>query len=186
VRICIVAFVVPQHGIGGMQDHTRDLGQGLVRAGHEVCVITSRHPEGKRDESLRGVHYVFVDAPMFSTTQPGSTSRTPSSFGRSGEPPTRAGPIFVVVGRLSPDKGFHHALQALALLDGAASSPRLAIVGDGEERERLEMLARELGIDLRVIFAGAQPHETVAIAAAADSFLFPTQRDEPRASSSFR
>ena len=64
MRICIVAHVVPQHCIGGMQDHTRDLAQGLVRAGHEVEVITSRHPEGKREETLKGVRYVFVDAPM--------------------------------------------------------------------------------------------------------------------------
>lgn len=63
LRICILAFVVPQHGIGGMQDHTRELAQGLVRAGHEVEVVTSRHPEGLRDETLNGVRYVFVDAP---------------------------------------------------------------------------------------------------------------------------
>jgi glycosyltransferase involved in cell wall biosynthesis len=63
MRICIVAFVVPQHSIGGMQDHTRDLGRGLVRAGHEVVVITSAHPNGKREECVDGVRYVFVDAP---------------------------------------------------------------------------------------------------------------------------
>jgi glycosyltransferase involved in cell wall biosynthesis len=64
-------------------------------------------------------------------------------------------------------------------VDGDASSTRLVIVGDGEERERLERLARELGIDLRVTFAGAQPHETVALyLAAADGFRFPTERDE--------
>jgi glycosyltransferase involved in cell wall biosynthesis len=89
------------------------------------------------------------------------------------------GPVFVAVGRLSPDKGFHHALRALALVDGGGSSARLVIVGDGEERRRLEGLARELDIDGRVIFVGAQPHEAVAqYLAAADAFLFPTERDE--------
>ena len=63
MRVCIVAFVVPVHAIGGMQDHTRDLARGLVWAGHDVVVITSRHPEGKREEHLDGVRYVFVDAP---------------------------------------------------------------------------------------------------------------------------
>jgi glycosyltransferase involved in cell wall biosynthesis len=89
------------------------------------------------------------------------------------------GPIFVAVGRLSRDKGFHHALQALALLDGDAVGARLIIVGDGTERERLEDLARQLGVDQRVMFAGTQPHERVALhLAAADVFLFPTERDE--------
>ena len=63
MRICIVAFVVPQHAIGGMQDHTRDLARGLVRAGHEVEVITSRHPEGQSEECKDGVRYLFVNAP---------------------------------------------------------------------------------------------------------------------------
>jgi glycosyltransferase involved in cell wall biosynthesis len=63
MRVCIVTFVVPAHGIGGMQDHTRDLARGLVNAGHEVDVITSAHPEGKREDVVDGVRYIFVDAP---------------------------------------------------------------------------------------------------------------------------
>ena len=46
-----------------MQDHTRDLARGLVRADHEVVVITSRHPDGALEEIVDGVRYVFVDAP---------------------------------------------------------------------------------------------------------------------------
>jgi glycosyltransferase involved in cell wall biosynthesis len=308
MRICIVAFVVPQHDIGGMQDHTRDLGRGLVQAGHEVEVITSRHPEGKREERVDGVRYVFVDAPRhqnhpvwlresyaefvrlhaerpFDVLHSESSSavehvrrgvhrRVPvvvmvhgallglakarlKSALRTRRPvpllrairgvqwlathehfrhgnwyrfraceaivPSRQqvkdtrrscllkqtrvhvvpngidadlfrprpiedgrarlglghGPIFVAVGRLSADKGFHHALQALALLDGDALGARLIIVGGGPERERLEKLARQLGVDQRVMFAGTQPHERVALhLAAADVFLFPTERDE--------
>jgi len=63
MRICIVAYVVPQHGIGGMQDHTRDLARGLVRAGHEVEIVTSAHPEGEREERVDGARYLFIDAP---------------------------------------------------------------------------------------------------------------------------
>jgi glycosyltransferase involved in cell wall biosynthesis len=308
MRICIVAFIVPQHSIGGMQDHTRDLGRGLVRAGHEVTVITSKHPEGTREERVDGVRYVFVDAPRhqndpvwlresyaefvrlhserpFDVLHSESTSavehvrrgvhhRVPvvATFHgallglakahvkaglqtrrpipllrairgvqwlathehfrhgnwyrfRSCEAivPSRQqvkdtsrscllkqsrmhvvpngidadffrprpiadvrarlglgdGQIFVAVGRLSPDKGFHYALQALALLDGDPSGPRLVIVGDGPERTGLEKLAHQLEIDQRVTFAGAQSPEKVALhLAAADVFLFPTERDE--------
>jgi glycosyltransferase involved in cell wall biosynthesis len=308
MRICIVAFVVPQHSIGGMQDHTRDVARGLVRAGHEVTVITSRHPEGTREERVDGVRYVFVDAPghqndpvwlresyaefvrlhserPFDVLHSESTSavehvrrgvhrsvavvvtfhgallglakarlkeglrtRRPVPLLRAlrgvqwlathehfrhgnwyrfrpceaivpsrqqvkdtsrscllkksrmhvvpngidahlfrprpiGDARARLGlgrgPIFVAVGRLSPDKGFHHALHALALLDSDGSDARLVIVGDGPERKRLEKLSQELGIDRRVIFTGPQPHETVALhLSAADVFLFPTERDE--------
>ena len=87
------------------------------------------------------------------------------------------GPLFVCVGRLSRDKGIHHAVRALALVDGGVQGAKLVIVGDGAERRPLEALARQLGVGARVTFAGAQPHETVALyLAAADVFLFPTER----------
>jgi glycosyltransferase involved in cell wall biosynthesis len=308
MRICIVTFVVPAHGIGGMQDHTRDLARGLVQAGHEVDVVTSRHPQGERFECMDGVRYFYVDAPRHQndpawlresyaefvrlhTERPfdllhsesscavehvrrgvhrqipvvamyhgaflglakamlrrGLRSRRPIPLLRSirgvqwlatheylrhgnwyrfracegivpsrqqvkdtcrscllkpsrvhvvpngidanlfrPRPPAEAraqlglgdGPLFACVGRLTQEKGIHHALSALALLDGEASSARLVVVGEGEETERLESLARRLGIERRVIFAGAQPHENVALyLAAADAFLFPTERDE--------
>jgi glycosyltransferase involved in cell wall biosynthesis len=89
------------------------------------------------------------------------------------------GPLFVCVGRLSRDKGYQHAVRALALLDGKTSNARLVIVGDGEERPRLEQLAQDLNLDGRVTFAGSQPPELVPLyLAAADAFLFPTERDE--------
>jgi glycosyltransferase involved in cell wall biosynthesis len=309
VRICIVAYVVPAHAIGGMQDHTRDLACGLVRAGHEVEVITSSHPEGgRKEEVVDGVQYIFVDAPrqkyhpawrresysefvrreaegpfdvlhsesastvelfrrgvhrrlpvvvMLHGTFLGLAKAQLKGALRTRRPvpllrairgvqwlatneafrhgnwyryracevivPSRqqvkdtrrscllkesrvhvvpngidaelfrprpvadararlglgSGPIFVAVGRLSPDKGFHHAVQALALLDGEASDAKLIIVGEGPERQRLEWLSRQLEIDERVIFAGTQTHDGVAFhLAAADVFLFPTERDE--------
>ena len=89
------------------------------------------------------------------------------------------GPLFVCVGRLSRDKGFQHAVRALAVLNGESPHASLVIVGDGEERPRLERLAQRLGVRQRVTFAGAQPPEVVPLyVAAADAFLFPTERDE--------
>jgi glycosyltransferase involved in cell wall biosynthesis len=309
MRICIVAFVVPAHVVGGMPDHTRDLARGLARAGHEVDVITSRHPDGgRREDVVDGVRYVFVDAPKdkydptwlresyaefhrreakrpFDVVHSESASavelfrrgvhrrlpvvvmmhgallglakaqlksalktRRPLTVLRAVRGvqwlatnehfrhgnwyryravetivPSRQqvrdtrrscllkqsrvhvvpngidadvfrprpiadartslgiadGPIFAAVGRLSPDKGFHHAVRALALTNGDASRAKLIVVGEGPERRRLEELSRSLGVDDQVIFAGAQPHEGVALRlAASDVFLFPTERDE--------
>jgi glycosyltransferase involved in cell wall biosynthesis len=84
-------------------------------------------------------------------------------------------PLFVCVGRLNRGKGTHNALEALAKLRNGASATRLAVVGDGLEREPLEALAGRLGLSGRVLFTGAQPPERVAeYLAAADGFLFPT------------
>ena len=89
------------------------------------------------------------------------------------------GPILVSAGRLNVEKGMHHAVRALGALGTDFPRATLIVVGDGEERTPLEQLASSLGLGQRVIFAGAQPHEVVAkYLAAADLFLFPTERAE--------
>jgi glycosyltransferase involved in cell wall biosynthesis len=70
MRICVVARIAPAHGIGGMQDHTTDLALGLVRAGHEVEVVTGSHPDGRRTDEAGGVRWHFVDAPSGDFTDP--------------------------------------------------------------------------------------------------------------------
>jgi glycosyltransferase involved in cell wall biosynthesis len=85
--------------------------------------------------------------------------------------------LFACAGRLSHEKGTHHALRALALVGVPDTS--LLVVGDGAERNRLERLSSRLGLDERVLFLGAQPPERMpALLASADAFLFPTERDE--------
>lgn len=64
-------------------------------------------------------------------------------------------PVFAVVSRLVPQKGVDWCLRALARLPRGAA--RLQIVGDGPERERLELLARELGVTEEVAFLGSLP-----------------------------
>ncbi|MEP6811355.1 MAG: glycosyltransferase family 4 protein [Actinomycetota bacterium] len=86
------------------------------------------------------------------------------------------GPIIVAVGRFNREKGMHTAVRALAQLPKPA---RLVLVGEGEEQSRLEALAASLGVLDRVVFAGPQPADVVArYLAAADAFVFPTERDE--------
>jgi glycosyltransferase involved in cell wall biosynthesis len=59
MRICIVT--VAGHGIGGMQDHTRSLARGLVAGGHDVEVITARHPDGLLREVKDGANWHYLD-----------------------------------------------------------------------------------------------------------------------------
>ncbi len=86
---------------------------------------------------------------------------------------------FVFAGRLNRQKGAHHAIEALAEARAGGVAARLLVVGDGEERDWLESLARRRRLDDVVAFVGAQPRVTVAdYLAAADAFVFPTERDE--------
>jgi glycosyltransferase involved in cell wall biosynthesis len=141
-----------------------------------VWMVPSRQEfeETRRSALLRSsLGYVVpngVDARLF-RPRPRKEARAELGLGN--------GLLFVSVGRLTFEKGMHHAIRALVRLDERAPLPRLVIVGQGEEREPLEQLSRSLGLERRVLFAGAQPHDIVArYLAAADVFLFPTERAE--------
>jgi glycosyltransferase involved in cell wall biosynthesis len=77
----------------------------------------------------------------------------------------------LTVGRLLALKGHALLLQAVAGVRAAGAEVELTIVGDGPERERLEVLTRELAIEGHVRFAGAVGRDRVASHyAAADIF----------------
>jgi len=66
--------------------------------------------------------------------------------------------VIGTIGRLTEVKRQDLLLQAFARLPLAGGNEWLLIVGDGEERARLEVLAAELGIRERTVFAGYQAH----------------------------
>jgi len=70
-------------------------------------------------------------------------------------------PLLLVVGRLSPPKGFDDAIRALGHLRRRGVTPALIVVGDGPERGRLEALARAEQVDAQVDFRGALTHEGI-------------------------
>jgi glycosyltransferase involved in cell wall biosynthesis len=82
------------------------------------------------------------------------------------------------VGRLLEWKGVDIALYAFAQLRQSHPNLYLSVIGDGPERERLERLSRELGLEHAVRWLGWQPHEALTDHyAAADILLFPSLRD---------
>ncbi|MDX2165571.1 MAG: glycosyltransferase [Deltaproteobacteria bacterium] len=78
-------------------------------------------------------------------------------------------PCVVTCGRLEPYKWHHILLRAVAQLGRPL---RVVLVGEGPQRQRLEQLARELGIAARVEFTGPLPQARLAeIYAGADLFV---------------
>ena len=63
-------------------------------------------------------------------------------------------PIILHVGRLDPEKSVDIVLEAFAKLSKDLPQARLLLVGDGTDRENLELLAKEQGISDQTIFAG--------------------------------
>lgn len=67
---------------------------------------------------------------------------------------------YIAVGSAIYGKGFDVVLKAFAKLNEPKS--RLIIVGDGAEREKLELLAKKLGIHNQVDFKGLLPREEIS------------------------
>lgn len=96
----------------------------------------------------------------------------------SREPGARSVPHLVSLGRLSVEKGHDVLLRAMAALQERRVRVTLEIVGDGPEREALERLRAELGLERIVRFAGRLLDDDVAAAyAGADAFVLPSRAE---------
>jgi glycosyltransferase involved in cell wall biosynthesis len=112
---------------------------------------------------------------LFFVPEPGIARSLCYGDSRSPEPGAKLELIFV--GGLVPRKGCDLALRAAAPLL-RRDLARFAVVGDGPERERLEQLARSLGIEKAVSFCGWLSHaEGLKRLRSADVFVFPSLRD---------
>jgi glycosyltransferase involved in cell wall biosynthesis len=95
--------------------------------------------------------------------------------------PTRSdgGPFRVIsIGRLIGWKGFHLGVAAFAELVKAHPDSEYWIVGDGEERAKLEALAAERGVSDKVKFFGLLPRQqALEKLAQSDVMLHPSLHD---------
>ncbi len=115
-----------------------------VSAALKADMITLGMPE----EKIR-VHYTGVDLELFKLTD---RAKAKSALGLGPEP------LIVTTGALIARKRQGLVIEALAELPDA----RLALIGDGEDRERLDAIARQLGVADRVRFLGSVTHEKIA------------------------
>jgi glycosyltransferase involved in cell wall biosynthesis len=97
---------------------------------------------------------------------PSAQQRLCERLGLAGD-----GPIVGTMTRLVASKGVDQLIQALARIRAAVPAARLLIIGDGEERRRLERLAADQRLSGAVHFAGAVPDPRPALALM-DVFVF--------------
>jgi 1,2-diacylglycerol 3-alpha-glucosyltransferase len=88
------------------------------------------------------------------------------------------GKLLMYVGRLAIEKNLDFLLRAFAQIVAGCPSARLAFVGEGLAEDDLRQMAHELGLEERIIFTGAIPHDEVPhYTAAADMFVFSSLTD---------
>lgn len=81
----------------------------------------------------------------------------------------------VSVGRLSAGKQLDRCIAALPRIQEHIPETVLTLVGEGEERRRLDSLARKIGVTDSVDFVGNRPRdEVLEILAKSHVFLFPS------------
>lgn len=87
--------------------------------------------------------------------------------------------LCLTVGRLQRRKGHDLVLRALSKFGERLETIRYVIVGEGEERPRLESMVRELGLDAAVTFVGGiSSAELPRYYAAADLFVMPNRIEQ--------
>src|SRR6266571_2109375 len=160
---------------------TSQIPQNRLGAGHGLPagsrVALSEHHDA---ELASGLNLDRPCAPAF--IQPGRSPSSPTALTSAGSASTprpesgpgastvsRRMPAWVgVLGCLDPIKRYHVGIEAAAPLLG--DKRMLLVVGDGEERARLEQVALDRGAEKHVIFAGE--HQDVgAVLPALDLFV---------------
>ena len=87
--------------------------------------------------------------------------------------------IVLTVARLVDRKGIDYAINAFSLVKKEIPDSKMVIVGDGPERANLEKIARDLGLENDVVFAGKMVgHELVNYYNASDVFVLPSTVNE--------
>jgi glycosyltransferase involved in cell wall biosynthesis len=135
----------------------------------DVMISVGEDVKRKYLEESIGRSEQYVTIPSGMDTAPFREAREHPETGRG---PLRAEFGFddedVVVGmvsRLEARKGYRFLFAAVQRLAPDFPHLRVLVVGEGEQREELELLARDLGIEARVRFAGFRSDVASAIAA---------------------
>ncbi len=137
-------------------------------------LVIAPGPAVARALRSRGVTTRVVTVPT-GVPLPAGTGRAPRMDRRQALGLGEGAPLCLSVGRLAREKNQAFLLSVFALILRELPAARLILVGEGDDRPRLQRLACAMGIGKRVRFVGAVPHESVNdYYLAADLFLFPS------------
>ena len=90
----------------------------------------------------------------------------------------RDAPMLLYVGNLKQDKGCLDLLEAFPAVLAAYPGARLVFVGEGPAAAALSRRAKQLGVDARLLLAGAQAHDALpAWMQAADLLSLPSHNE---------
>ncbi len=81
-------------------------------------------------------------------------------------------PLFVVIGKMSPNRGFEEAVQTFAIIRKSLPASRLIVIGRGPHRSAVEELTRGLDLGESAIFAGYHEADLAEHYRAANALLF--------------
>lgn len=112
--------------------------------------------------------YYGLDPAPFDDVDPAAVARTRAALLDGGDE------LLGTVARLTEQKDLETLIRAFAKVQSSDSGPRLAIVGDGPRRDRLETLASDLGVDDRITFTGFRDDVPVLMHAF-DVFVLPSR-----------
>ena len=135
------------------------------------AVRRSMLDDGIPESMIETIHTgVEVEALKREAEQLDGRSAVAAMAGPAWEP---GAPVVGTVGRLSREKGHETLVRAAPHILSVVPNAVIVIVGQGEERARLEALARDLGVVGRVCFAGYQEN-AAAWLNAFDLFVMPS------------
>ncbi len=129
---------------------------------HIICVS-----RGLQNNITR---YFSLGNDSVSTVYNGIEPRTIRTIQKNKLSILNSSPIIMAVGRLAYQKGFHHLIRIFSLIHQTLPQPHLVIIGDGEEKEKLQEMSSSIGLKSHIHFLGtADPFAYLPLA---DLFVF--------------
>ena len=168
-----VPVLTVAHGIEVWQPLPPQQRLALTRATGVLAVSEYTADTVARVHGVRRERIVVVPNPLSNEFVEGA-----AAFERSGAPALGSDILAIArMNRIDREKGIETLIRAVAALP-ARTGFRCTIVGDGEDRPRLESLASELGLAQCVRFVGAVPDEKLhAYLAGARVFALPSRKE---------
>lgn len=202
----VIGKIIRDYDIQIIHAHTEDVGYGAVRLGQRIGIPvvltihgintsvrlldTRRKRNILRDTLNKADRVILVGESLRSYFSPlaGRSDHfrvvpngfyLPDSFYNCKEKKWGKKLKVISVSNLCKEKGIDLTLEALARLSQQGFCDwTYEIIGDGEERKRLETMTKELGLEDNVYFQGALSHnDALLYLKGADVFLLPSYKE---------